>query len=97
MTIKKKVARRVQSSRAKSRPEIDIKIRNLDKEMCCGSAMKRNRMMCGKNGGHCWIFGSSLAMILSYVQNSSILWAILHGVLSWFYVLYRAMMIWGWF
>ena len=32
--------------------------------------------------------GSALAMILSYVEHNSILWAIFHGILSWFYVLY---------
>jgi hypothetical protein len=36
-------------------------------------------------------FGSALAMILSFQLNHSILWAILHGVCSWFYVLYRAL------
>jgi hypothetical protein len=36
-----------------------------------------------------WGFGSALAMILSYSQNSSILWAILHGIISWIYVIYR--------
>jgi len=35
-------------------------------------------------------FGSALAMILSFQLNHSILWAILHGVFSWFYVVYRA-------
>ena len=34
-------------------------------------------------------FGSALAMILSYVKNHSIFWAIIHGLLSWFYVIYR--------
>ena len=34
--------------------------------------------------------GSALAMILSYVEHKSILWAILHGILSWFYVIYYA-------
>tara|TARA_Y100000031_G_C8238959_1_gene394754 strand:+ start:1938 stop:2114 length:177 start_codon:yes stop_codon:yes gene_type:complete len=32
--------------------------------------------------------GSALAMILSYVEHKAILWAIFHGILSWFYVLY---------
>ena len=32
--------------------------------------------------------GSALAMILSYVEHKSILWAIFHGILGWFYVLY---------
>ena len=34
--------------------------------------------------------GSALAMILSFFKNASILWAILHGLLSWIYVLYYA-------
>lgn len=34
--------------------------------------------------------GSALAMVLSYNLNHSILWAILHGILSWFYVIYFA-------
>jgi len=37
--------------------------------------------------------GTCLSMILSFDRNGSILWAILHGILSWFYVLYRAI---GW-
>jgi len=36
--------------------------------------------------------GTALAMILSYAFNKSILWAILHGVCSWFYVIYFAIM-----
>jgi hypothetical protein len=36
--------------------------------------------------------GSALAMILSYDRNQSILWAILHGILSWFYVIYVALL-----
>jgi len=35
--------------------------------------------------------GTALAMILSWSVNSSILWAIIHGFLSWFYVLYYAL------
>jgi len=34
--------------------------------------------------------GAALAMILSYFKWHSILWAILHGICSWFYVLYFA-------
>ena len=33
-------------------------------------------------------FGSALAMVISYARNESILWAILHGLLSWLYVIY---------
>ncbi len=35
-------------------------------------------------------FGCALAIVISYTANKSILWAILHGILSWFYVLYFA-------
>lgn len=35
-------------------------------------------------------FGSALAMVISWSVNKSILWAILHGVFSWFYVIYYA-------
>lgn len=35
-------------------------------------------------------FGSALAIAISWSQNQSILWAILHGVFSWFYVIYFA-------
>ena len=34
--------------------------------------------------------GCALAMILSWAKNTSILFAILHGTCSWFYVLYYA-------
>jgi hypothetical protein len=34
--------------------------------------------------------GSALAMILSFQLNHSILWALVHGVFSWFYVIFRA-------
>lgn len=33
-------------------------------------------------------FGSALAMVISWSQNGSVLWAILHGLFSWFYVIY---------
>ena len=36
-------------------------------------------------------FGSALAMVISWSQHQSILWAIVHGVLSWFYVIYYAL------
>lgn len=35
--------------------------------------------------------GSALAMILSFTQNHSIWYAIGHGILSWFYVVYWAL------
>lgn len=70
--------------KVKKSPEIDIKVKNLDK-----IKVKSH------HGGHFWIFGSALAMILSYERSISILYAILHGALSWFYILYRAIEIWG--
>ena len=35
--------------------------------------------------------GGSLAMILSWAINKSILWCILHGICSWIYVIYFAL------
>jgi hypothetical protein len=34
--------------------------------------------------------GSALAIVISWSQHESILWAIVHGILSWFYVIYYA-------
>jgi hypothetical protein len=34
--------------------------------------------------------GSALAMTISWSLHKSILWAIIHGLLSWFYVIYFA-------
>lgn len=36
-------------------------------------------------------FGSSLAIAVSYVHNESIGWAIVHGLLSWLFVIYAAL------
>jgi len=36
-------------------------------------------------------FGSALAIAISYTTNHSILWAIIHGILSWLYVIYFAL------
>jgi hypothetical protein len=33
-------------------------------------------------------FGSALAIVISYTAHQSILWAIIHGFSSWFYVIY---------
>ena len=35
-------------------------------------------------------FGSALAIVISYTHWHSILWAILHGILGWIYVVYHA-------
>lgn len=36
-------------------------------------------------------FGSALAMVISWSVNKSLLWAIVHGLLSWLYVIYYAL------
>ena len=36
-------------------------------------------------------FGSALAIAISYVNNHSILWAIIHGIFGWFYVIFFAL------
>ncbi len=33
-------------------------------------------------------FGSALAIAISWSVNKSIFWAIIHGILSWLYVIY---------
>ena len=35
-------------------------------------------------------FGSAQAITISWSVNKSILWAIVHGLFSWFYVIYYA-------
>jgi hypothetical protein len=42
----------------------------------------------GSAGVGCWGFGSMLATTISWSVNHSILWMILHGILSWLYVIY---------
>ena len=36
-------------------------------------------------------FGSALAIVISYTAHKSVLWAVIHGILSWFYVIYFAL------
>ena len=36
-------------------------------------------------------FGSALAIAISCTNNKSILWAIIHGILGWPYVIYFAL------
>ncbi len=35
-------------------------------------------------------FGSAMAIAISWSVNKSLLWAVIHGVFSWFYVIYYA-------
>jgi len=66
--------------------DVHIKVNNLEKAL--KEATKR-RKHCHCGGFGFWGFGSALAIVLSYTQNSSILWAILHGIISWIYIIYR--------
>lgn len=36
-------------------------------------------------------FGSALAIAISWSVHKSLLWAIIHGIFSWFYVIYYAL------
>jgi hypothetical protein len=36
-------------------------------------------------------FGSALAMVISRTANKTLLWVIVHGLLSWVYVAYYAL------
>lgn len=36
-------------------------------------------------------FGSMLAISISYFHNQSIAWAVVHGLLSWLFVIYAAL------
>jgi len=48
---------------------------------------KRGRRGCGCGLGSFGI-GSVLAIVISYTTWHSVLWALLHGFLGWFYVIY---------
>jgi hypothetical protein len=37
-------------------------------------------------------FGSALAIVISWSLNKSVLWAIIHGIFSWLYVIYYIIM-----
>lgn len=36
-------------------------------------------------------FGTALAITISWGANKSLLWAVVHGLLSWLYVIYYAL------
>jgi hypothetical protein len=69
--------------------DINIKVDGADELIKEGKRWKKEKGCWNHTGMGIWGFGSALAMVLSYVQNSSILWAILHGIISWIYVIYR--------
>lgn len=44
-------------------------------------------------------FGAVLAMVMSWTLNKSLLWALIHGILGWIYVIYYLITKedWTWF
>lgn len=42
------------------------------------------------SANYAYILGMCIAVVISWTENHSILWAIFHGILSWFYVIYYA-------
>lgn len=89
--VAKKRATKVKSK--KDDVNVSIKVKNLDKAVKSAKDIECKSGGCCSSsncGGNLWVFGSALAMVLSYVKNASILWAIVHGILSWFYVIYHA-------
>ena len=53
---------------------------------------KMSGMRTASNGAAAGIgFGSALAITISWSLHKSILWAIIHGLLGWFYVIYYAL------
>jgi len=83
-------AKKLEKKKKSKDLDINIKVNNLDKAIRAGAQCHKKEKW-KHNGGGCWVFGSALAMILSYTQNTSIFWAILHGITSWFYVIYRTL------
>jgi|TARA_Y100000310_G_scaffold344076_1_gene454978 hypothetical protein len=73
--------------------DINIKVNNLEKAIRYGIKKHKKEKWKSCGGGGFWVFGSALAITLSYTQSSSILWAIIHGILSWFYVIYRIILL----
>jgi hypothetical protein len=56
------------------------------------AAMTGHRAMGSSNAAKVGIgFGTALAITISWSVNKSILWAIVHGFLSWIYVIYYAL------
>jgi hypothetical protein len=61
-----------------------------DRHQLCSSASRKEATMHeGVKSGIS--FGSALAITISWSKWHSILWAMIHGVFSWFYVIYYAL------
>jgi hypothetical protein len=80
--------------------DVHIKVNNLEKAIKSLEKLDKKDKSCKKKSCHAggcgfWIFGSALAMVLSYAKSASIGWAILHGIISWIYVIYRVIVDYG--
>ncbi len=53
-----------------------------------GKIMDNKKNVVGKSVKSGITFGSALAMVISYVNWHSVGWAIIHGLMSWVYVIY---------
>jgi len=40
--------------------------------------------------------GAALAIVMSWTANKAIIWALIHGILGWFYVVYYILFKDGW-
>jgi len=54
------------------------------------TAMRGNMSAQREVARHGISFGSALAIAISWSQHHSIIWAIVQGIFSWFYVIYYA-------
>jgi hypothetical protein len=63
-------------------PFLGITLTNKEEPMSTAVVVRREAVRSGIS------FGSALAIAISWSTNQSILWAILHGIFSWFYVIY---------
>ena len=54
-----------------------------ESQMARGATYVRKEVV--KNGVG---FGSALAIAISFTTHKSVLWAVIHGIFSWFYVIY---------
>ncbi len=45
---------------------------------------RKRRVVAGSSFG----FGSMLAIVMSWTANKSLFWVLVHGLLSWLYVIY---------
>jgi hypothetical protein len=56
---------------------------------------KNSKVVAGSSIG----FGTILAIVLSWTANKSIIWAIIHGLFNWLYVIYYLITRddWTWF